>query len=265
MSLEAIIKEIKEITPFSTEDVESGNSQTMNARRGRKNQAIERLKQLRRQYKSELLGTAVFIVVAGSKGEELTKELTGEKINLFSADPEQFYKDVASRVHPSLYQGKSTVVDLFDVLGRHLEDKNNELDIVEHNQLIFKERYVQKIDTLDQLTKLVRTAINEQMGAEIAGIQAVASVVDKAVEQGHNKKTTSIVLNTTNDELTLDILEDFERLNRRGARTFLVVAGKPSKTLKPHLNEDTILIKDVDEESIQKALETLKASMKRRD
>lgn len=87
MSLEQILKEIKEVKPFAEGDAEDGPIETLAGRRGRKVQATERLKQLKRQY----------------------------------------------------------IRDLFDVLGRYLEDKANELDISEYPQLIFKDRYTSEI------------------------------------------------------------------------------------------------------------------------
>jgi hypothetical protein len=109
MSLEQILKEIKEVKPFAEGDAEDGPIETLAGRRGRKVQATERLKQLKRQY----------------------------------------------------------IRDLFDVLGRYLEDKANELDISEYPQLIFKDRYTSEIpkyvdhingDTLNNTRMNLRTS-----------------------------------------------------------------------------------------------------------
>ena len=90
MSLEKVLKEIQTYKPFAEENVEGGNEATLNARRGRKNQAIEQLKVLTVQYRTDLLNSAVFILVSGSNRKEFESIATGEKYKLFSADPEFF-------------------------------------------------------------------------------------------------------------------------------------------------------------------------------
>lgn len=223
MSLEQILKEIKEVKPFAEENVDNGPIETMTGRRGRKNQSIERLKQLKRQYTRDLMRTSQFIIVTGSMRDDLTDSLTKGDKGLFSADPEAFYKDLAGRVNPALYQGKSTVADLFDVLGRYLEDKASEIDIVEYPQLIFKERYVKKIDSVKQFTELVKLVINEQMGAEVVGIQSVNSIVDIAIDKNHASKSTTIVLNTEDPKLAEHLIKDMDRLTNR---VVLAIAGE---------------------------------------
>lgn len=257
MSLETTIKAIKEAKPFAEENIETGPMETMGGRRGRKIQAIEQLKMLKRQYRTDLLTSAVFIIVAGSARSDFEKVAT-EKFGLFSADPDEFYKDLANRVSPSLYLGKESVSNLFDVLGRHLEDKMNELDVNEYNQLIFKAEYVQNITSPEEFTTLAKRAINKQLGAEIVGVQAVTSILDKAIENEHSAKTTSIVLSTGDEALALSLVQDLERIT---SRIFLVVAGKGSKTLKGV--QESISVKDATEDTVKSTLDTIKSALKR--
>lgn len=256
MSLETILKEIKEVKPFAEEDVDSGPMETLAGRRGRKTQAIERLKQLRRQYTTDIMRTAQYLIVVGSQRDQLASALTAPKVGLFSADPQQFYKDLAGRVSPTLYQGRSTVHDLFDVLGRYLEDKANELDIVGYPQLIFKERYVRSVNSLPEFTSLVQQVINEQMGSEVVGIQAVNSIIDNAIQKGHDSKSTSIVLNVESPQLATDLLRDFARLSNR---VYLLVAGECPTQLQPAAaGEDAISVAEVNEKTVKQVINTLK-------
>lgn len=249
MSLETTIKELKELKPFAEENVEEGPVETLSGRRGRKNQAIERLKFLRRQYTADLLDSAIFIIVCGSKRTEFETIATSEKFGLFSTDPETFYKDLANRVHPTIYGNNSSPSNLFDVLGRHLEDKMNELDLNEYNQMIFKDKYIKVIKNPEEFVTLLKVAINEQIGAEIVGIQAISSIADKAIEVEHSTKTTPIVLNTQDEKLALDLVRDLERLTKR---VFLVTVGKTSKELKGV--EDSTVLKEATEESVTSTL-----------
>lgn len=261
MSLETVLKEIQTHLPFSKEDVENGPSETLNGRRGRKVQAIEALSRLKAQYRLDLLKSAVFIIVAGNQRKEFTEIATGDKYKLFSADPETFYNDLAGRVPPSLYVGKEGVNNIFDVLGRHLEDKMMELDALQYNQLIFKAKYAKPATNVAEFTEIVKEAINEQMGTEIVGIQAVTSILDDAIGRGHSGKTTSILLSTNDEKLVTDLLRDLGPRNR----TVLVLAGKTSKTLSNSSVDliTTLKVKEVTEESVKTTLDSIKNSLKK--
>src|ERR1035437_8370484 len=117
MSLTTVLEEIKRLTPFAKEDVNSGPTETLSGRRGRKNQAIEMLKRLRQEYQTDLLRSSIFIVVSGEAREEFAAAAV--PFDVFAANPEDFYTDLAARVPSSLYLGKEVVSNVFDVLGRH--------------------------------------------------------------------------------------------------------------------------------------------------
>lgn len=258
MSLESTIKELKALKPFVEEDVESGPAETLSGRRGRKNQAIEQTKELRRRYVLELIDSAVFIVVCGSERSNFETIATGEKFNLFSVDPEYFYHDLANRVHPSNYKGRASAGDLFDIVGRHLEDKMNELGLNEYNQMVFRETYIEDIQNVEQFTELLKRAINEQVGSEIVGVQSINLIVDKAIASGYSSRTTPIVLNTQDEKLATDLLKDLTRLTKC---VFLVNAGKTTKKMKSV--EDAINVKEVTDESVKSTLDTIIKSIKR--
>jgi hypothetical protein len=256
MSLEKVLKEIQVQKPFAEEDVNSGPVETLNGRRGRKNQAIEALSRLKSEYLSDLLKSAVFIIVAGSERAEFETTATS-KFGLFSTDPETFYNDLSGRVPPALYLGKEGAHNLFDVMGRHLEDKMNELGVSQYNQLIFKERYIKPVKNQSDFTAIVKQAINEQLGAEIVAIQAVNSILDDAINRNHASKTTTILLSTNDEKLVGDLVKD---LDKRGNKVSLVLAGKYPKSLK---ESATATVKEVTEDSVKSALDQVKNSLKK--
>ncbi|NJO48278.1 MAG: hypothetical protein HC840_01020 [Leptolyngbyaceae cyanobacterium RM2_2_4] len=257
MSLQNVLAEIKRIKPFAEEDVNSGPVETLNARRGRKTQSIEQLKRLKREYQQNLMQNTVFIISTGSGRDEFTKTAT-EEFGLFSADPDAFYSDLAKRVPESLYKGKEGVSNIFEVLGRHLEDKMMELDINEYNQLIFKAEYAKQINSVEEFTQLIKSAINKQIGAEITGIQAITSLVDQAIEKNHADKITPVVLSTGDEAFALDLLRDLERLT---TRVFLSVTGKSTKTLKSV--DGALILKDASKENVEVALKEMRKNLKK--
>jgi hypothetical protein len=258
MSLESIIKEIQSLRPVANEDVEGGPLNTLAGRRGRKNQALIRLKDLREEYIKNLIRSSMFIIVTGAKRNEFTALATGEAFGLFSADPEEFYKDLANRAPPTLYQQNASASNLFDILGRHLEDKMGELGLSEYNQLIFREKYISNVKSANDFAGVLKVAINEQIGSEIVGIQAVNSIANDAITRGHGAKTTPIVLNTGDDKLALQLSADLERLTNR---VFVVNVGKAAKELKAV--ELAINLKDATEDSVKAALDQIKNSIKK--
>src|SRR5579859_5714826 len=98
MSLNTTLEEIKKVKPLAEENVdETKFIETLNARRGRKAQAVERLKQLKREYRGKLRTSAAFILVVGDKRNEFAST-AAESFGCFVDDPESFYKDLAKRI-----------------------------------------------------------------------------------------------------------------------------------------------------------------------
>lgn len=259
MTLAKTLEEIKKVKQFAEEDVENGPIETLSGRRGRKNQAVETLKRLKREYKQELISSAAFIVVTGEKREAFTSTAV-ESFKCFAVDPNAFYEDLSGRIPSALYTSKESVSGLFDVVGRHLEDKASELDIIGYPQLIFKEQYRVALKTKEDLTALIKRAINEQVGAEIVGLQSVTSLVDKAINSDHDASITPIVLTTDSDQLALSLKNSLGRLHPRGV--FLVVAGKGTKALKA--TEGVTTIKDPTKETVEQTLTSFSDTMKNR-
>lgn len=265
MSLDTIVKEIKTLKPYADEDTDSaeGNPATLVGRRGRKAQAQNRIADLKVEYSEELLRTAVFIIVAGAKRSEFETIATGENFKLFSTDSDTFYNDVANRIHPTLYsEGNASVSNLFDVLGRVLEDKMREIGITSYNQLIFRDKYLGKVTGPADFAKVLKVAINEQIGPEIVGAQAAASIVEKALAANHAAKTTPIVLTTGDDKLALELmLKTTQTLSKLMPRTFLVNAGKTTKELRAV--EGAINLKEVTEDSVKATLDQIKNEIRK--
>jgi hypothetical protein len=258
LNLSDTMKEIKTNLPFTEEDVETGPRETMAARRGRKARAIEQIKTLKRDYRRGLLQSAAFIIVTGSEKDAATT-LATDKFDCFSARPNAFYEALADRIPEALWKGKDSMVNLFDVIGRHLYDMAVDLDLNEYNQLIFKQEHYVSIKTKEDLVSLLKKAINAQVGSEIVGIQSVTSIVDTAIKRDHTAKVTPIVLATDDEALALDLDTSLRRLHPRGV--FLVVAGKGTKNLRAV--PGVVQVKEPTEETVGKALQQISASVKK--
>lgn len=251
MSLQNTISEIKKFQPFAEEDLDDPKipRETLTGRRGRKMQALEQLKILRRDYRKELLESAAFVIVTGSAADAFSA-FVKENASCFSANSNEFYEDLANRIPPALYQGKESMVNLFDIVGRHLYDKAMELDLTSYNELTFRQEYHVSVKSKEDLVSLLKKAVNSQMGAEIVGIQAITSLVTAAIEKNHVKRITPVILTANDEQFALDLEKNLRRLKTRGV--YLVVAGKGTKNLRAV--PGVLLVKDPSPENIEQTL-----------
>lgn len=252
--LEAIVAQIKETKPLVDENLEQGHYSTLNARRGRQARAIETMKELKAEYTNLITRSAVFILVAGASKNEFT-ELAAKGEGVFSADPEDFYKDLLKEIHPSLFTSGPS--NIFDVLGRVLENKMIDLNVREYPQPQFKNAYQRTIKGSDDVLQLIKDIINDQVGGEIAGVNAISQIVPKAIASGYAGNNTTVVLNTQDEKLTLRLINALGEISRS---VFLVVAGKAKTDFKI---KGAIAISKVTEENVAAALQTISSQVNR--
>ena len=252
MSLTTILKEMELNRPQAEMDVQMGNPDTYGGRVGLKRAATETLKRLRLQYRNELRNSTAFIVVTGSNRDEFTNMASSEKFECFATDPEEFFRDLTSRINPSLF-GRESAKNLFNIAGNILEDKANELDIASYPMLMFSDKYNKAVNSAEEFVPLIRAAINDQVGPEIVGINAFNSILDKAIAKNHTAEVTPVVLNTSDEKFALELQTNLKKLTNK---VFLVVAGKASKALTQP--KDTLVVKNVTEDSVGEALSSIR-------
>lgn len=259
MSLAATIDEINRLKPFAEENTDEGPIETLAGRRGRKVQAMDRMVQLRRQYYAELLSSAVFIVASGANKDAFV-QLATEKFGCFTADPDQFFTDLANRLPPVLFNGTSSVENIFTVLGRHVEDKAIELGLAELNMPVFKQEYRVNFQTKAEILPWIKQIVCDQIGAEIVGFQAVNSIMNQAIERGHKEVLTPIVLPSDDEKLVSFLVKDFQRRGR-SHKVFLVAAGKTKKEIRSI--EGALSVKEPTEDSVKQALVGIRSSFRK--
>lgn len=252
MSLTTILKEMEKNRPNAEMDVTLGTPSTYGGRVGLKRAATESLKHLRLDYRNELMRTTLFIVVTGPDRNEFSQLASNETFGCFSVDPDDLFKELTSKISPTLF-GREGVRQLFNIFGNVLEDKALSLDIASYPMLQFSEKYNSVVNNAADFTALAKRAVVDQVGSEIVGINAVHSVVDRAIAKNHAASVTPVVLNTEDEKFALDLQNNLKRLT---SKVFLVNAGKTSKTLKNA--KDVVLVKTVSEETVGEALTAIK-------
>ena len=261
MNLENILKEMEVARPNAEMDLQMGNANTYGNRLGLKKAATETLKRLKVDYRKQLLTSTLFIVVTGPGRDAFSELAAGPSFGCFSVDPESFFKQIASKVTPSLF-GRESTRALFGIAGNLFEDRALDLDIVSYPMLMFNDKYNRSVKDADDFAVLLRNAVNDQVGAEIVGINAVDSIVDSAIQRRHSDVVTPVILNTSEEGFALDLAKNLRShrlpdgtLRGLTSKVFLVVAGKPSKTFQ---GRDAVFVKNVTEESVGEALASIR-------
>src|ERR1035437_5070004 len=113
MSLVNVFKKMEVNRPNAEMDVQMGSPETLGGRTGLKRAAAETLKRLKLEYRNELMASTVFIVVTGASKDAFSDLASGETFGCFSTDPAEFYKDLASRINPTLF-GRESARNLFN-------------------------------------------------------------------------------------------------------------------------------------------------------
>lgn len=255
MALKEILARLKEALPIASEVIEQEPLSTYTGRIGRQRQAKEASVSLKSQYRREMLESSLFMVITGSQKEDFAKVAAENETFVVSSD--DFYVDLVNRIPEELYVEKQAVANVFDVIGRHLEDKAVELEIRGYPMLLMKPSYNKFIGSKAELVTLVKEAVNEQVGAEIVGITAISSILNKAIEVGHAKRITPVAIVASDDQMALDLIRDLPRLTNR---VVLINAGKTSKALKSH--NGTVNLKEVNEKTVIETLTNISKSTK---
>lgn len=255
MKLESILNEIESLKAQATMDPAIGPVETSVGRQGLKRSAVERTNQLKREYAQALKVSSLFIVVTGASRQSFCELVSNPEYGCFSLDSDKFYMDLISKVNPTLF-GKERTNYLFNGVADALWDRAMDLGINSYNQLQYSDRYSAYVKTPEELLPIIRTAINEQVGAEIVGLDAYHSIVDSAIERKHVALITPIVLSVSDESVALVLKRDLARLT---SKVYLVAAGKASR--ETILNGAAISVKNVNKETVESALGLIRSKL----
>jgi hypothetical protein len=212
MSLVKIVEEIKKTKALAEESIsEADDPRTLKGRLGRKNSAKEKLKLLYRDYKKTLRNKMAILLVTGDKAQEFC-DLASNDGNMFYAEADGLYENLASRIPEGLFKRGMKTSALIDILGRHLEDKANELDLASYPALIYKTKYEQNIDSKEKMLKLTKTLLNEEVGPELVGYDVLEQVTSQAVNDMFDGKVLPVVVLLKDDSIVDRVVEGLKNV-----------------------------------------------------
>ena len=123
-------------------------------------------------------------------------------------------------------------------------------------EIKFDERYNRAVSNTEELAGLLKQAVNDQIGSEVVGLDAISSIVEKALEKKHSGSITPVLLNTSDEVFALDLQKNLTRLK---TKTFVVVAGKASKTLQAL--PGAFVLKTVNEQTVGETLTSIRSKI----
>lgn len=219
-------------------------------------QAKEQLRRLTQEYRKELISRVAFAIVTGPQAKDFA-DLAEKEFNCFTVNADDFYSEVTEKVPAALYQNVASSQNLFEHIGAAIEDKARALDIVSYPALIFESKFKKVLKNKEDMLELAKKAINDKVGGEIVGLDALNKITQKVVDSDLSGKVVPVILFTKDQSVIEELTKGLKRSLSRN--TFIFTTGaKIDKKLK-EMSLETI--KSVDSESVEKSLLKMKQNL----
>lgn len=245
------IKKLKEVA----ESDPGHNVQTRRVKLGHIRQAKEKLELLYMEYRRQIQSNCLFIVATGENASKFAEKASSD-FQCFSFNADIFYESILSEVPPRVYMDQMASRSFFEHLANRFEERAMEIDIVGYPPLYFDAVYKKKINSKEEALEMTKRAINDKIGSEVVGLDAIEQASKKAVNEGFEGKIIPIVLFSEDETLIKEMLQGLPRINRN---VFLVSAGK--KVQEDLQTKSINSMVKVTEESIKKTLLKVKENL----
>lgn len=248
MRFDTILEQIDAEQVIASQDLNGVNIRALPYKKGQVNAAKERLEKLYSDYKEEIKKNSVFILVTGNESSEFGN-IAQEKFKCFNFDAKIFYKEILEQINSHLYQDKKINSSTFEVISNVLEDKMKNFDVASYPQLMFDARYSRVIRNKDEMLDVMIDAINEIVGGEVIGLDALERVAKDGVKKKYKSRLVPILLHTEDEKLVNQLAKD---LAKTSSRVVVLTAGNV-KTNVPSL----VALETIDEENVGNALKKI--------
>lgn len=252
--MQATLKEIQKAKAVA--EMDPGHDvQTRRVKLGHIRQAKEKLETLYMEYRREIQNNSVFIVALGSSAKSFADKAKKD-YQCFSYEADGLYKDLLSKVSPKVYLNQLGSRSFFEHLSAKFEERAMEIDIVGYPPLYFDAKYKKQINSKEEALDMTKRAINEKIGGEVAGLDAIEKAAIEAVNSEFEGQVIPIVLYTEDEKLAEEVLAGLPRINKN---VFLVTAGKDiAENLQ---NKSISSMVKVTKESVEKTLIKIKENV----
>lgn len=251
MSLSSILEQINEQKTIAKQDLDSVDRRVLSYKKGQVESAKAKLEQLHIDYKNELLRNSVFILVTGNKADSFSK-IAEDSFKCFSVDGQSFYKEILEQINPHLYKGKQINSSVFEAISNVLETKMKSLDIMSYNQLTFDAKYSKVVNDEKDMLKVISDSVNDIIGSEVVGLDALEKVTSKAIEKNYKSKIVPILLQVDDESLVKALSEGLKKIN---PKVISVIAGETKTDIS-----SKIVLEDVNKKKVEETLKTIAAN-----
>jgi len=252
MSFKEILTKINEEKKIAETDLNTISPRAYPYKKGQVDRAKENLESLYVDYKNQVLKNAVFILVTGSHSDEFA-DIAQDKFECFNIDAKSFYQEIVDQLSPELYKDKNLNSSVFDIAGNVLEDKMKNLDVVSYNSLTFSSKYSKFVKTKAEMVDILKDAINDSVGGEVVGLDALEKVSKEAVNKEYKSRVVPILLRSKDENFLLNIATSIRTIN---PRVVMVVAGETNNNNINPLSS----ISEVNETSVGDVLKEIAAN-----
>lgn len=253
------LKELGESIKKAQTVANSDPGTDINARRirlGNIMQAKEQLRLLGQEYRKELISRSVFLVVTGGQAEKFA-ELAEAEFSCFSVNVDDFYNEMTKNIPPVLYENTSSSQNLFEHIGFAIEERAQQLDISSYPALIFESKFKKTLKNKEEMVQLAKAAINDKIGGEIVGLDALNKITQKVIDSELSGKIIPVVLYTSDNSIVEELAKGLKRSLSRN--TFIVSTG--SKIEQKIKDISLTTVKSVTNESVEKSLVKIKENL----
>jgi hypothetical protein len=251
MTLTTILEQINEQKNIAQQDLDTVSPRALPYKKGQVESAKAKLEGLYIDYKNELLKNSVFILVTGNESESFAK-IAEDNFKCFSVDGKVFYRDILEQISPHLYKNKQVNASVFEAIGNVLETKLKNLDIMSYNQLMFDAKYSKVVKDDVEMLDVIVDSINNIVGSEVVGLDALERVTTKAIEKNYKSKIVPILLHTQDETLVRTLSEGLRRIN---PKVVSISAGKTESDLSLK-----IALEEVTKKKVEETLKTIAAN-----
>lgn len=238
--------------------IPENNGTTMVGHLSRKRSAELKLPEVKREYRMALIRHIVPIVVTGSLSEDFAKTAISD-LGILVVDGEAIYKDLLNRMPKEASSGKMSTKVVVDVMSRHFMDIASECEVAEYPEILYKNNKSFAINNKQDLEKMIKRSITDNVGAEMTLVYNLRSISEKAMDIGFDGKKSQLpVLILVNDESLVDSISKAQK-DFVGS-SYLLTAGNVSSKLKTRTFS---IVEEVTKETVSEALKSVKNYIKK--
>lgn len=250
-NLQVVMKQIKKVKEVAEQD--PGTDVLVRRQRlGKKRQAMEKLKDLYTSYRKEISQNCLIMLVSGTESEKFA-EIASADFSCYSFKADDFYSKILDQVPSKVYMGRVASHEFFDHISARFEDRAREIDIIGYSPLYFDAKYKKSMKTREDSLNIVKRAMNEKVGSEVVGLDAIEQVSIKTVNEGFAGKVVPIVIHTQDETLTEELIGGLARITNK---LFLINSGKSEN--KNLINKSISDIKKVTKKNVEETLIKIK-------